>query len=203
MMINKRQLLQIGAASLISAGLVENAFAQPVRVENFPGQINLEDELKADFFGGKEPEVRRLSLYNLHTGDQAKDIVYKEKGLVVSDALSEINYVLRDFRTGDVTQMDVALMDLLDSLSRKLEVSVPYNVISGYRSPKTNAMLAERSGGVAKNSMHMQGKAIDIRVPGIELSHLRNVAKELKIGGVGYYAASDFVHVDTGRVRYW
>lgn len=202
-MINKRKLIQYGAAALLGASLTDKALASPVRVEMYPGQFSKENSARALAALGPEPEIRRVSLYNLHTGETARNIVYKEKGVVINDALSELNYVLRDFRTGDVKQMDVNLMDLLDSLSRSVDANMPFNVISGYRSPFTNELLSERSNGVAKNSMHMQGRAIDIRVPGIALTNLRNAAKSLQIGGVGYYAASDFVHVDTGRVRYW
>ena len=207
-MFSRRKLLQIGAAGIMGAGLIDKAMANPaaypVPVNFKTSQINIDDELRADILGFPEPEIRKVSFYNTHTGESVKNVVYKEKGILIGDAFGEINKILRDFRTGDMIDMDVSLIDLLDSLSRKLEVNnKEFNIISGYRSPKTNAMLSERSGGVAKTSLHMQGKAIDIRVPGVALTHLRNVAKEMKIGGVGYYAASNFVHVDTGRVRYW
>lgn len=209
-MIDRRKLLQIGsAASLLSAGFANVAKAssefQPIQMFG-PSQgkfdINSPVINGSSLVAQMEPEYRQVKLYNLHTGEKT-NIVYKEKGKIVGDALSELNYFLRDYRTGDVKQMDVGLLDLIDTLSRKLEVNTPFNVISGYRSPATNAMLHERSNGVAKHSLHMEGKAMDIRVPGVALTHLRNVAKDLRIGGVGYYASSDFVHVDTGKVRYW
>jgi uncharacterized protein YcbK (DUF882 family) len=145
---------------------------------------------------------RSLSFYNLHT-DEKLTTTYWVDGQYVPDALGEIDHVLRDFRTGDVWPMDRKLLDLLVALNRKMETAKPFAVISGYRSPKTNAMLAEASSGVARRSLHMDGKAIDIRIPGRKLADLRKAALSLKLGGVGYYARSDFVHVDTGRVRSW
>ncbi len=145
---------------------------------------------------------RSLSFYNLHTGESLKR-TYFEDGDYVPEALHEINYVLRDFRTGQVKTIDPRLLDLLVAIHRNLETSKPFDVISGYRSPATNAMLHARSEGVAVHSLHIQGKAIDIRVPGRALVALRRTAMSLRGGGVGYYPHSDFVHVDTGRVRYW
>lgn len=147
-------------------------------------------------------DVRRLHLSNLHTGE-ALDVVYWEDGAYVPDALNAINIVLRDFRTGDVHPMAPNLLDLLTSLRTKIGTARPFEVISGYRSPKTNAMLASESGGVAHGSLHMQGMAIDIRVPDVALAHLHQAALDLSQGGVGYYPKSDFVHVDVGRVRHW
>jgi uncharacterized protein YcbK (DUF882 family) len=121
----------------------------------------------------------------------------------LKESLREINHLLRDHRTGDTVQMDRELLDLLYSLQHKVESKKEFQVISGYRSPKTNAMLRSKSSGVAKKSLHMQGKAIDIRLPGTSLKNLRKAAVALKSGGVGYYPNSNFVHVDTGRVRYW
>jgi uncharacterized protein YcbK (DUF882 family) len=148
------------------------------------------------------PAVRRLSLLNLHT-DERCSVVYREAGECVPEALAEVNKVLRDFRTGEVHPIDTDLLDLLAELSTRLGASGPFHVISGYRSPKTNAMLSGNSSGVATRSLHMQGKAIDIRLPGRKLANLRDTALAMKRGGVGYYARSDFVHVDVGRVRRW
>lgn len=147
-------------------------------------------------------EGRRLAFYNLHTGERVRT-TYWVDGEWNVDGLREIDTVLRDFRTGDVTTIDRRLLDVLYRLSRTMETRQPFHVISGYRSPKTNARLAEQGGGVAKRSLHMQGMAIDIRVPGVELADLRRAALSLKAGGVGYYPKSDFVHVDTGRIRFW
>ncbi len=118
-------------------------------------------------------------------------------------ALADINHILRDFRTGDVHPIDVQLLDLLTELHRKTGSKQPFQIISGYRSPKTNSMLSAESSGVAKRSMHLDGKAIDIRLADVNLRALHETAVSMKRGGVGMYTASNFVHVDTGRVRYW
>lgn len=148
-----------------------------------------------------EPE-RRLSFYQTHTGE-ALDAVYWVQGEYVPDVLSQVDYLLRDHRSGEVIRMDVGLLDLLNAISRVLDTNQPFHVVSGYRSPKTNEMLAARGRGVASHSLHMDGMAIDIRVPGCDLLSLRDCAVFLQAGGVGYYPRSEFVHVDTGRVRTW
>lgn len=146
--------------------------------------------------------VRRIAFLNLHT-DERCSVVYRENGECVPHALAEVNKVLRDFRTGEVHPIDTDLLDLLADLSRRMDTTQPFHVISGYRSPKTNSMLNGKSSGVATKSLHMQGKAIDIRLPGRRLAEVRDAALTMGRGGVGYYAKSDFVHVDTGRVRRW
>jgi uncharacterized protein YcbK (DUF882 family) len=148
------------------------------------------------------PDFRRVKLSNLHTGE-ALDAVYWERGAYLPDALSAVNTVLRDFRTGDVHPIAPNLLDLLDGLRVSTGTAGPYHVISGYRSPRTNAMLASESHGVAHSSLHMQGMAIDIRLSDVSLSNLHRAALDLGRGGVGYYPESDFVHVDVGRVRRW
>lgn len=146
--------------------------------------------------------VRRLTVENLHTGERlAAD--YWTDGTYEPEALQAIAKVLRDHRTIDTHLMNTGLLDTLSRLQKRLEVTKPFNVISGYRSPATNAKLAAASNGVARKSLHMEGMAIDIRMPGVDLKHLHSAAKSLGAGGVGYYAASNFVHVDVGRVRYW
>ena len=146
--------------------------------------------------------VRTLSFVSTHTNEKLT-ATYWRNGVYDQGALQDINYVLRDFRTGDVASMDPQLLDLLVELHRRTGSRKGFQVISGYRSPKTNAMLASASGGVAKRSLHMDGKAIDIRLHDVALSDLRQTALGMKAGGVGYYKKSDFVHVDTGRVRQW
>lgn len=128
---------------------------------------------------------------------------YWRNGRYDKGALKDIDYVLRDARTGDVAPMDTNLLDLLVELHHRTGSRKAFQIISGYRSPKTNAMLASASGGVAKHSLHMEAKAIDIRLGDVALSDLRQAALGMKAGGVGYYKKSDFVHVDTGRVRQW
>ncbi|MBE1236621.1 DUF882 domain-containing protein [Phaeovibrio sulfidiphilus] len=149
-----------------------------------------------------EPEYRSLSFLNLHTGERLSR-VYWEKGAYVSGALNDINRVLRDHRTGDIHTIDPSLLDLLHTLRTDLETHEPFQVISGYRSPHTNAMLNARSKGVAKRSLHMDGMAIDISLRNRSLAAVRNAARSLQRGGVGFYPQSGFVHIDTGRVRSW
>ncbi|MFZ0487430.1 MAG: DUF882 domain-containing protein [Arenicellales bacterium] len=145
---------------------------------------------------------RTLAFHNLHTNENLK-CRYWSRGDYDPVALEDIAFVLRDFRADETKAMDPALLDLLAVVRRKLNTKEPYHVISGYRSPKTNAMLRAKSKGVAKHSLHMEGKAIDVRIPGIQLAELRRTGLDLKAGGVGYYPKSRFVHLDTGRPRFW
>jgi uncharacterized protein YcbK (DUF882 family) len=152
----------------------------------------------------KRPE-RVLSFFHTHTGERLK-IAYCCDGVYQPEALTQLNHLLRDFRSDLEKPIDPKLFDLLHELNGTLETEQPYHIISGYRSPETNTMLRERGGshtGVATQSLHMVGKAMDIRVPGVKLDHLRTAAASLKLGGVGFYPSSNFVHVDTGRVRFW
>lgn len=144
---------------------------------------------------------RTLALQSIHTGEKVRT-TYWENGRYIPGALSEINRVLRDHRTGDVHAIDKSLLDLLTVLHQKLGSREKFEVISGYRSPKSNAMLHQRSNGVARKSMHMEGKAIDIVLADRSLTQVRDAAIKIGRGGVGFYAGS-FVHVDTGRVRKW
>lgn len=145
---------------------------------------------------------RSLFLYNIYTGEKLR-ADYWSNGEYVTDALTEINHIFRDHFTETIKAIDTDLLDLLFSLKEKLNISEPFHIISGYRTPQTNARLRKRSRGVAKNSLHMYGKAVDIRVPGYSTKTLRLSAVELKGGGVGYYPRSRFVHIDVGEVRYW
>lgn len=148
---------------------------------------------------------RDLAFFHTHTSERLS-VPYCSGGEYLPPALKEIDVLLRDFRVNKVKPIDPGLLDLLFQLNGVLGTDQPFHVISGYRTPETNAMLQERGGahsGVATHSLHIDGKAIDIRVPGIRLEHLRDSAKSLKLGGVGFYPGSNFVHVDTGRVRYW
>lgn len=148
-------------------------------------------------------EARTLSLYNTHTGETLRKVVYWEQGQYLHDALGDINYLLRDHRADAVENIDPKTLDILFALQKRFKEQNPIEIISGYRSPATNAMLSSKSNGVAKRSYHMQGKAIDLRLPGVPLKTLHKVAMNLQRGGVGYYPKSNFVHVDTGPVRYW
>ncbi len=143
-----------------------------------------------------------ISFRNVHTGESFSG-VYRVGDKYLPEAFERLNYVLRDFRTDEVFPMDPHIIDVLSIVHRKMDVLDPYEVLSGYRSPKTNSMLGKKAGGVAKNSFHMYGQALDIRIPDYNTKKIRNVAKSVKAGGVGYYPRSDFVHLDTGNVRSW
>lgn len=147
-------------------------------------------------------EPRRLRFKHLHTGEKL-DVVYFENGAYVADALAAINFVLRDFRSDDVFAMDPALLDFLHATRQRLGSQGRFEIISAYRSPATNEMLRQRGGGVARNSQHLKGKAVDVRLTDAATSDLRQASLDLALGGVGYYPKSDFVHLDTGRVRWW
>jgi uncharacterized protein YcbK (DUF882 family) len=178
--------------------------AAATAVAALPSQGWAQDAI-GDYLDQIRPQLvgpRRVAIHNLHT-DERVDALYFDDGRYVPDALAAVNHVMRDFRTGDVHFMDPQLLDLMHALSRKVETAQPFQIISGYRSPKTNAMLHERSAGVAVNSFHMKGMATDIRLPDVSLSHLHKAALAMQGGGVGYYPESDFIHVDVGPVRMW
>jgi uncharacterized protein YcbK (DUF882 family) len=145
---------------------------------------------------------RALSLLNLHTGERLSATFF-EGGAYVADALQALDHLLRDFRTNTEHPIAPGLLDVVATLSSRLGARDGVHVISGYRSPQTNAALHARSSGVAAHSLHMDGLAMDIRIPGVALADLRDAALALGRGGVGYYPASDFVHVDVGRIRRW
>ena len=181
-MSTRRELLRFGLA----AGAVGAAGLAGLPVKALAGTL----------------EPRRVALHNLHTGESLR-AVYWEDGAYVPDAMQALDKVLRDFRTNDVHPMNPGLYDILDALSAKVEAAAPYQIISGYRSPRTNAMLHAKSEGVAAHSLHMDGMAMDIRLDGVALADLHAAALSLKRGGVGFYPTSNFVHVDVGRVRTW
>jgi uncharacterized protein YcbK (DUF882 family) len=148
------------------------------------------------------PAYKMLSFEHAHTGDKLK-LTYFEQGSYIEDALQEINYLLRDYHTDDIHPIDTALLDQLFDLKQTLGVNKPFHIVSGYRSPFTNAQLRKHSHGVAEHSFHMQGRAIDIRVEGIPTKTIRNAALTMARGGVGYYPHNNFVHLDTGEFRTW
>ena len=178
-LLGRRRLLGLGFAAAATSLMVPSAFASTGPTGD-----------------------RTLSFYNTHTDEKLK-ATYLRGSNFDKGALKDINHILRDFRTGDVFPIDLKLLDLLSELHNKTGSKQPFQIISGYRSPKTNSMLNAESSGVAKRSMHLDGKAIDIRLADIKLRDLHETAVSLKRGGVGMYTASNFVHVDTGRVRYW
>jgi uncharacterized protein YcbK (DUF882 family) len=179
--MHRRQLLKLGAIATF-AGL----FGHPVLAEAsrmvWPG--------------------REISLYNVHTSEKIS-LEYCAGGEYCSEALEEINHIFRDHRTGEIKPIDPTLLDYLHAISNRLKPGAEIHIVSGYRSPATNLMLRQTSDGVAKHSLHLDGAAADFRIPGCDLRALRRVAVQLRGGGVGYYAASNFIHVDTGRVRFW
>jgi uncharacterized protein YcbK (DUF882 family) len=145
---------------------------------------------------------RSLALYSPHTGESLKAVYWAEGGYV-PDALKDVNYLLRDYRAGEIRPISPRLLDMLYGMKHHLDSDGPFHIISGYRTPKTNALLRKKSRGVARTSLHLEGKAVDIRLPGCELKALRRAAMQMQMGGVGYYPRSCFVHVDVGEVRYW
>lgn len=147
-------------------------------------------------------ECRSLSFVHTHTGETLNCTYYQAGGYTPSQ-LARVNHFLRDFRNGAVHAIDPGVLDILFNLKNRAGCDDPFHVISGYRSPQTNAMLRRRSTGVAARSLHMRGQAIDVRLPGVPTQRLQQLALALRRGGVGYYPKSDFVHLDTGRVRFW
>lgn len=146
--------------------------------------------------------VRSVSFVHTHTGEELT-AAYWKAGQYQPQTLLQVNKLLRDFRTDEIHPIDPALLDLLFDLQSKTDSDRPFQVISGYRSPKTNEMLRQSSDGVAQHSMHLVGRAIDIRLEAFPTRRLGELARGIGRGGVGFYRASDFVHVDTGRVRFW
>src|SRR5688572_9190209 len=147
--------------------------------------------------------TRRISFRNSHT-DETFTGVYRVGDKYLPDAFDTINYILRDFRTDEVFPIDPRVIDIVYSVHQMTGQGQPFDIISGYRCPKTNAMLRETGGGgVAKNSLHMTGQAIDLRMRGFSTTRIRDLARQLRAGGVGYYASSDFVHMDSGIIRSW
>lgn len=145
---------------------------------------------------------RVLRLFNVHTGERYEGPFWS-RGRFVSAGLDQINYLLRDYRIGESLPIDPLAIDFMHSVYVQLETAEPIQILSGYRSPETNAKLAKNSGNVARNSLHMKGQAIDFRVPGHSANKLRKLAVATRRGGVGYYRESDFIHIDTGAVRHW
>ncbi len=178
----RRSLLRLGAG--LAFGGIGSALAVPVHASI--GSAN-----------------KKLSLDHTHTREQI-GLVYAVGDEYLLPSLNRLNVFLRDHYSGDVGRMDPRLFDLLYQIRRQLGTPASFHIISGYRSPNTNERLrTTRGGGVAKRSLHMDGKALDIRLPGVPLSDLRDAALSLKLGGVGYYPRDQFVHIDTGRVRSW
>jgi len=180
-LISRRKLIKIGLAAAVPALIPGAAIAA---IHLIPKRS------------------RSLSFYNLHTGESLKT-TYFANGEYIAGALAEVNFILRDWRENAVKPIDPALLDLLAGIHHRLGTRAPFQIISGYRTPKTNAVLHFRTEGVAVHSLHLDGKAIDISIEGRSLANVRRAAMSMFGGGVGYYPRTGFVHVDTGRVRYW
>jgi len=178
--LRRRQFL-IGSA-LLGAGLLlpESGFCQSSR----------------------QASVRQVALHNLHTGERLR-AEYLVDGELQRGVLQALDHLLRDHRSGEIHAIDPRLFDQLFFLQTEVGCSDHLEIISGYRSPQSNAKLRQKSAGVAKNSLHMSGRAIDFRIPGCDLGNLRTAALSLRAGGVGYYPRENFVHIDTGRIRHW
>jgi uncharacterized protein YcbK (DUF882 family) len=148
------------------------------------------------------PPERSLSFYNTHTAERLS-LVYRRGDEYLPNALERINHLLRDYRCGQEHAIDPELLDFLYDLLQKVDYQGEVFIISGYRSPATNRAMHERSSGVVLGSQHTFGRAIDIRLPGEDTHRLYEIARSMKRGGTGYYGRSDFIHIDTGRVRCW
>ncbi|MCA0135384.1 DUF882 domain-containing protein [Pseudosulfitobacter pseudonitzschiae] len=147
-------------------------------------------------------DIRRIRMYSGRTGERL-DMIYWIEGEYISDAFKELNHFMRDWRTDDVVKMDLRTVDIMAAAHNLMDVNEPYMLLSGYRSPKTNAMLRSRSGGVAKNSLHMKGQAADLRLASRSVNQIAKAAAACHGGGVGRYSGSNFVHMDCGAVRTW
>lgn len=147
-------------------------------------------------------DIRRIRMYSGRTGERI-DMIYWIEGQYIKDAVKEVNYFMRDWRTDGVKSMDLRTVDIMAAAHNLMDVNEPYMLLSGYRSPKTNAMLRSRSRGVAKNSLHMKGQAADLRMSTRSVSQMARAAAACRGGGVGKYSRSNFVHMDCGVVRTW
>lgn len=189
--VNRRDILKAGLAGV--AGVV--AAASPLFMCSSTAEAR-------GLFGFMDGNAFSLAFRNQHTGEMFAG-AYRVGNKYLPDAFDQINVVLRDYRTNDVFPIDPRVIDIIYAAHAKTGAGQPMEILSGYRSPRTNDMLHRSSGGVARNSLHLTGQAVDFRVPGYSTRRLRDVAAKMHAGGVGYYASSDFVHVDTGRVRHW
>lgn len=185
--VSRRKFLGFGA--LVAGTVAVSSVAKPASAAIFS---------RGTQFDG----ARKISFRNTHTGETFSG-VYRVGDKYLPDAFDRINIVLRDFRSNELFPIDPRVMDIIFSVHQMTQKPEPYEILSGYRCPKTNAGLRSASEGVAKNSLHMTGQAIDLRLPGFSTKQVRNLAISLKAGGVGYYPKSDFVHMDTGDVRTW
>lgn len=194
--LTRRGFVALGGA-LLGSTLVDTAMAK-----TFKGHACDVVHVKPKLPAVPRTAERSVHIVNAHT-NEALNAIYWRNGNYLPDAMHHVNRVLRDHMSGDVHVMDPRLVDLLNHLHRTIGASEPFQVISGYRSAKTNAWMHRTQAGVAANSLHVKGKAADIVLPGYDVGTLHNVALALGEGGVGFYPSSGFVHVDTGKVREW
>ena len=178
--ISRRDLLALGLVTAASSIFTTKAFALSETISS----------------------QKELFFYNVYTHENLKAVYWKD-GMYLPDGLAKINHIFRDSRTGREREININLLDLLFEVKEQVKSKEPYNIKSGYRTPKSNAILSKRYKGVAKNSLHMYGKAVDINMPGYSLRGIRKAAMKLRAGGVGYYPRSKFLHLDVGEVRYW
>jgi uncharacterized protein YcbK (DUF882 family) len=147
-------------------------------------------------------DIRRIKMYSGRTGERI-DMIYWIEGDYIKDAVKEVHHFMRDWRTNDIKSIDLRTIDIMAAAHNLMDASEPYTLLSGYRSPKTNAMLRARSSGVAKNSLHLKGQAADLRLNSRSVNQMYRAAAACKAGGVGRYSGSNFVHMDCGPVRTW
>ncbi len=187
LIVSRRKFLGFGA---LAAGAVA-ASSVPLKAS------------AAIFGGGTQLDgARKISFRNTHT-DETFTGVYRVGDKYLPDAFDQINIVLRDFRSNELFPIDPRVLDIIYTVHQMTQQTEPYEILSGYRCPKTNSSLRSHSEGVAKNSLHMTGQAIDLRLPGYSTKGIQKIALSLRAGGVGYYPKSDFVHMDSGDVRHW
>jgi uncharacterized protein YcbK (DUF882 family) len=183
--LSRRSVLRTGGAAILTASLARTAVAAPAVV------------------GLRDTGARTLSFNCCNTGESLKATTYWADGKYIPGALADINYALRDDRSGEVHPIEPKVLDLIHQIGKRLDTNCHFELYSGYRSPKTNAMLRRSDSGVAAHSLHMEGEAVDITLPGRSLKQLYRASLDMQAGGVGYYPDADFLHVDVGRVRRW
>jgi uncharacterized protein YcbK (DUF882 family) len=183
--LSRRSVLRTGGAAILTVSLARTAVAAPAVV------------------GLRDTGARTLSFNCCNTGESLKATTYWADGKYIPGALADINYALRDDRSGEVHPIEPKVLDLIHQIGKRLDTNCHFELYSGYRSPKTNAMLRRSDSGVAAHSLHMEGEAVDITLPGRSLKQLYRASLDMQAGGVGYYPDAEFLHVDVGRVRRW
>ncbi len=206
-LIGRRGFLGAFAAFAAVASIVPEALGAPVPPRK-PARIGLVPGRKPEITtaAARAPSLGRrakvLNLYNVHTGEKVRGPFWQD-GRYVPETMRAIRRMMRDHRANQVHSIDQNLIELMHAIQTRVGAQKPLEIVSAYRSPHTNEMLREAGYGVAENSYHLVGKAVDIRVPGFRISQLSNMAKSMRRGGVGTYGSGNFLHIDTGPVRYW